>query len=242
VTCARVQVHPYTFRNEYTSLLWTYSADPWKELYACFEEEQARITLLRCCFCGFRSISRGRQAPSVHKTAFACARSPHEATTPGSQIARVQSAAIVNGQRSGELSALAGACGCTDARACVLSCSMPRAQVDGLFTDFTNTAVAYNARIALGHAESVNYPTKPWNALTHPRALPPLLPLAKHSSRALSCCAGCVHCASAPETCCRHGAVLELSVIVPLTRTGAPYTQVACGKTPTHTRRATEST
>ena len=31
--------------------------------------------------------------------------------------------------------------------------------------------VKYHKRIALGKTDSVNYPTEPWNALTHPRAL-----------------------------------------------------------------------
>ena len=34
-----VQIHPYTYRNEYVYLKWNFSMDAWKEYYAFFEIE-----------------------------------------------------------------------------------------------------------------------------------------------------------------------------------------------------------
>ena len=75
-------MHPYTFRAEYTDLLWSYAIDLRKELFLFFELEG----------------------------------------------------------------------------------------VDGVFTDFCDQGVKYMERIALGSADGVNFPTKPWNALENPRA------------------------------------------------------------------------
>ena len=34
-----VQIHPYTYRNEYVYLKWNFSMDAWKEYYAFYEIE-----------------------------------------------------------------------------------------------------------------------------------------------------------------------------------------------------------
>jgi hypothetical protein len=95
----RVQVHPYTFRNEYVYLKWNWAVDPWKELFAFYEEEQARCLLhIRCCslfivpdaaFVGVLARTRRAAAPPGSDGARCCVVRGMQPAACATQVADV---------------------------------------------------------------------------------------------------------------------------------------------------------